>query len=483
MCDRLGALAGVEEVGRVKGGLDGPQQVELDLGLLAGQAAEQVLADAVLGADRAAQVPDEAVDLGGDGGDQVGGEPPAVLEGRQHVDVQVAVAEVAEREHDRLRPADPGGNGLDAALELGDPVDRDGGVELGPLRVDEDLGRELVPEQPEVGLLGGGLGHDGVGDPAAVGGRREEPGDRVGDRLAAAEPGHQVPLGPRVDRAGDAEDVDGGRHAHLGHQLEGGEPAGVDRAGQAVQVGGPVEAGECREQGAVVRQRRLEFEHGTGDHAERALGADEQLLEVVAGVVLAQGPQAVEDPAVGQHRLDAEDVAAGVAVPQDVEAAGVGGDRPADGGGAAGTPVHGQLPVDGGGGLLDLLDGATGLDGGGEPVGVDRLDPVQAGGEQQDRRAAVGQVVDRHRTAGEAGVAALGDHGGGVVGAGAHDGLNALDGVGPGDEHRRARVGLAPAGQHRAGVGRVQPAPRPEGVAQFGDEYVGHVRSPMGRRV
>jgi hypothetical protein len=130
-----------------------------------------------------------------------------------------------------------------------------------------------------------------------------------------------------------------------------------------------------------------------------------------------------------------------------------------------------------------VLDGATGLDGGGEPVGVDRLDPVQAGGEQQDRRPAVGQVVDRHRTAGEAGVAALGDHGGGVVGAGAHDGLNALDGVGPGDEHRRARVGLPPAGQHRAGVGRVQPPARAEGVAQFGDEYVGHVRSPMGRRV
>ena len=40
MCDRLGALAGIEEVGRVQGGLDGPQQVELHLGLLAGQAAE-----------------------------------------------------------------------------------------------------------------------------------------------------------------------------------------------------------------------------------------------------------------------------------------------------------------------------------------------------------------------------------------------------------------------------------------------------------
>ena len=46
-------------------------------------------------------------------------------------------------------------------------------------------------------------------------------------------------------------------------------------------------------------RRRKELQHGGGDDAERALGADEQLLQVVAGVVLAQAAQAV--PARGRR--------------------------------------------------------------------------------------------------------------------------------------------------------------------------------------
>ena len=44
---------------------------------------------------------------------------------------------------------------------------------------------------------------------------------------------------------------------------------------------------------------------------ERAFGADEQLLEVVAGVVLAQAGEAIPDAAVGQHRLEAPGSARG----------------------------------------------------------------------------------------------------------------------------------------------------------------------------
>ncbi|MCY1544818.1 hypothetical protein D9M68_807240 [compost metagenome] len=54
------------------------------------------------------------------------------------------------------------------------------------------------------------------------------------------------------------------------------------------------------------------------------------MLEVVAGVVLAQGGQAVPDRAVGQHHFQAQDVVARVAVAQHAGAAGIGGDGAAD---------------------------------------------------------------------------------------------------------------------------------------------------------
>ena len=59
-------------------------------------------------------------------------------------------------------------------------------------------------------------------------------------------------------------------------------------------------------------------QHRGRDDAERALGADEQLLHVVAGVVLAQAAQAVPDAAVGQHHLQPEHQVARVAVAQHV---------------------------------------------------------------------------------------------------------------------------------------------------------------------
>ena len=72
-------------------------------------------------------------------------------------------------------------------------------------------------------------------------------------------------------------------------------------------------------------RRREQLQHRRGDDAERALGADEQLLEVVAGVVLAQAAQAVPDAPVGQHDLEAEHELARVAEAQHRGAAGVGG--------------------------------------------------------------------------------------------------------------------------------------------------------------
>ena len=57
---------------------------------------------------------------------------------------------------------------------------------------------------------------------------------------------------------------------------------------------------------ATSRPLRLreELQHGRGDDAERAFGADEQVLEVVAGVVLLQLAEIVEHLAGRQHDLE-----------------------------------------------------------------------------------------------------------------------------------------------------------------------------------
>ena len=90
-------------------------------------------------------------------------------------------------------------------------------------------------------------------------------------------------------------------------QLPGGEPLGGVLAQQREQRGGGRDGGEGDPGGGaragVAGCRR---EDRGGDDAERALGADEELLQVVAGVVLAQRPQPVPDAAVGQHHLEPE---------------------------------------------------------------------------------------------------------------------------------------------------------------------------------
>jgi hypothetical protein len=75
---------------------------------------------------------------------------------------------------------------------------------------------------------------------------------------------------------------------------------------------------------------RPELERGGGDDAERALGPDQQRLQVIAGVVLAQRAQGMQHAAVRQHRLDAEHQLARHAVAQHVQAAGIGGQIAAD---------------------------------------------------------------------------------------------------------------------------------------------------------
>ncbi len=126
---------------------------------------------------------------------------------------------------------------------------------------------------------------------------------------------------------------------------------------------------EQRQRGGRRLERDEGGRHGRGARkqpqrrgrhdAERALGADEQLLQVVARVVLAQGRQLVEHAPVGQHDLEAEHERTHHAVAQDRRAAGIGRDDAAERRAALGAERHRQQAVHGGGRGLQLGEHAA----------------------------------------------------------------------------------------------------------------------------
>ena len=75
-----------------------------------------------------------------------------------------------------------------------------------------------------------------------------------------------------------------------------------------------------------------------GDDPERALGADEEVRQVVAHDVLGVPAAGADDLAVGEHDLEAQDVVARDAVLHAAQAAGVLGEVAADRAGLEATP-------------------------------------------------------------------------------------------------------------------------------------------------
>ncbi len=84
------------------------------------------------------------------------------------------------------------------------------------------------------------------------------------------------------------------------------------------------------ETGAERRQRK-QFQRRLGDDAQQPFRADEQPVQLEAGLVLVRAPAQPQHGAVGQHDFQAEHVIAGDAVFEAARAAGVGDDVAADG--------------------------------------------------------------------------------------------------------------------------------------------------------
>src|SRR5437879_3507051 len=77
--------------------------------------------------------------------------------------------------------------------------------------------------------------------------------------------------------------------------------------------------------GGLHRMRlRKQFERRRGDDAERAFGADEEVAQIVAGVVLLQLREPIQDPAIGKHHFQPERHLARHAIRQGRSAAGIG---------------------------------------------------------------------------------------------------------------------------------------------------------------
>ena len=134
-----------------------------------------------------------------------------------------------------------------------------------------------------------------------------------------------------------------------------------------------------------AEKRRLDFarlgeelDRGGGDDAKGALAADEKLLKVVAGVVLAKTPQPVPDLSVGQYDLETQGQLAGIAIAQHRDAAGVGREIAADLAASLRAEAQREQPVGLGGGLLQIGEDAPGLDRHRKIDRVDRADMVHA---------------------------------------------------------------------------------------------------------
>ena len=129
------------------------------------------------------------------------------------------------------------------------------------------------------------------------------------------------------------------------------------------------------------RGQRVELERGRRDDAQRALRADQQVAQVVAGVVFAQARQAVPDLALGRDHLQAQAQVARIAVAQHLGATGVGAQVAAYGATALGGQTEREQKAGRLGLLLHAGQNAASLGRQGQVVGVEPtqlVHPLQA---------------------------------------------------------------------------------------------------------
>ncbi len=150
---------------------------------------------------------------------------------------------------------------------------------------------------------------------------------------------------------------------------------------------------------------RVQAEARRGHDRERSLAPAQQARQIESGVVLLQPVEASDHPTVGEHRLDTDELAARRSVAQYVYATRVRGHGPADRRHIARAEIDSVLPARIARLCLQARERHARLRGDLARARVDRPDLVEAP-EIEDELS-----VQRHRSADEAGVAALGNDG------------------------------------------------------------------------
>jgi hypothetical protein len=292
----------------------------------------------------------------------------------QQQDVQVAVAGVAETDRGqtlaaRRRPGRP--------HQVGEARSRYHRVAFTVGAAVHHGVADLAPDGPQPPLVAGLLGHlhlagaEGLGQLAELDGHLEQ---ALGVVTVELEEQHDLLF------------EQPGRHRH--HPVNGVDPvpldqlAGRHRAAPPTERldrrGGFFERAEGEEQAEAGPRQGRELEHRGCDDAEGALGADEQLRQVVAGDVLAVAPAGPEQAAVGERHLEGENVLARRTVQQRPGAGGVFGEVAAE---KAHVAARGIGRIEQPLGLDRLVQGGgphPGLGLGDHVCGVDGPDAVEA---------------------------------------------------------------------------------------------------------
>ena len=432
-------FCGIGKLERVEGGADALHGGEVWLGKHFGHGAFFVFADAVFAGDGAAGFDAKFENFCGEsfGGFFLAGNAAVVENERMEIAV-TGVENVGDAEsgfaaeaRDFAHHLRESGAGNDAVLH--DVVGRDAA----------HGGEGGFAAFPDEGAFGFGLcdtNFRGAVDAANFGDVRHERGD-FGFRAVEFDEEKPTAIGIVSVDGGF-----GGLNGEIVHHLDGGREhaCGDDAAdGGASFIG----AGKSGEKSVHTFGTLDDAENNFCGDAKSAFRTDEDAAEVVAGRVERFAAE-MDERAVGENDLEAEDVRGGESIFEAVRAAGIFRDVAADAADGLRRRIGGVEILAGKNAGGDVGVDDAGLDGGARVFKVDFEDAVHAGEADDDA------VFNRERAAAESGAGAASHERNFFAMAEADDGLDLFGGVGE-------KNGL----RHNAEIG--------EGVAFVGVEFFG----------